>query len=179
MKIIFICFLAWRKPFLGRQKSGYCNKHCRNLSDYSRYSNSNWRRESQDEVSTQCIFNTLFFRCFRVLCGHGGFFSPNVVLCAHIWTLLRNHILFSNFTRSASRTYVAERRIDLIHLEDISRASAMQRAGRAGREGPGKCYRLYSEDHYNSLPQATVPEILRSNLATVKSLYVLAKTTLL
>uniref|UniRef100_A0A0N5ASJ3 UTP--glucose-1-phosphate uridylyltransferase n=1 Tax=Syphacia muris TaxID=451379 RepID=A0A0N5ASJ3_9BILA len=65
------------------------------------------------------------------------------------------------------RTFMSDRRIDVIRLEDISRASAMQRAGRAGREAPGKCYRLYSEKHYNSLEKAVVPEILRSNLATV------------
>lgn len=64
-----------------------------------------------------------------------------------------------------------DRRIDVIRLEDISRASAMQRAGRAGREGPGKCYRLYSEKHYNTLEKATIPEILRSNLATVSKTF--------
>ncbi|EDO05376.1 RNA Helicase associated domain (HA2) family protein [Babesia bovis T2Bo] len=50
----------------------------------------------------------------------------------------------------------------------ISQASAKQRAGRAGRTGPGKCYRLYTEDAYRSemLPTA-VPEIQRTNLANV------------
>ncbi|GIX64202.1 pre-mRNA-splicing factor ATP-dependent RNA helicase, putative [Babesia caballi] len=50
----------------------------------------------------------------------------------------------------------------------ISQASAKQRAGRAGRTGPGKCYRLYTEDSYRSemLPTA-VPEIQRTNLANV------------
>ncbi|GBE61399.1 pre-mRNA-splicing factor ATP-dependent RNA helicase [Babesia ovata] len=50
----------------------------------------------------------------------------------------------------------------------ISQASAKQRAGRAGRTGPGKCYRLYTEDSYRSemLPMA-VPEIQRTNLANV------------
>lgn len=53
-------------------------------------------------------------------------------------------------------------------MENISQCSATQRAGRAGREAPGKCYRLYSEKHFNSLSKVTVPEILRSNLAMVK-----------
>ena len=43
----------------------------------------------------------------------------------------------------------------------------MQRAGRAGRTRPGKAYRLYTEEVYNSLKDANVPEIQRSNLATV------------
>jgi ATP-dependent RNA helicase DHX8/PRP22 len=50
----------------------------------------------------------------------------------------------------------------------ISQAQAKQRAGRAGRTGPGKCYRLYTERAYRDemLPTA-VPEIQRTNLAFV------------
>lgn len=47
-----------------------------------------------------------------------------------------------------------------------SRASANQRKGRAGRVGPGKCFRLYTEWAYkNELEENTVPEIQRSNMA--------------
>ena len=49
----------------------------------------------------------------------------------------------------------------------ISQSSADQRAGRAGRTGPGVCLRLYSEEDYLSRPKHTPPEILRSNLAEV------------
>lgn len=38
---------------------------------------------------------------------------------------------------------------------------------KTGREGPGKAYRLYTEQAFDSLELATVPEILRSNLASV------------
>ena len=49
-----------------------------------------------------------------------------------------------------------------------SRASADQRAGRAGRVGPGKCYRLYTKwSFYNELPETGTPEIMRSNLSSV------------
>ncbi|VDN03069.1 unnamed protein product [Thelazia callipaeda] len=65
------------------------------------------------------------------------------------------------------KTFVSDRRIDILRVENISQSSATQRAGRAGREAPGKCYRLYSEEHFNSLCRTTVPEILRSNLAVV------------
>ena len=54
----------------------------------------------------------------------------------------------------------------------LFQAQAKQRAGRAGRTGPGKCYRLYTERAYRDemLPTA-VPEIQRTNLAsTVLSL---------
>ncbi|KAK1696880.1 hypothetical protein QYE76_013577 [Lolium multiflorum] len=50
----------------------------------------------------------------------------------------------------------------------ISKASADQRAGRSGRTGPGKCYRLFTEYNFrNDLDDDTVPEIQRSNLANV------------
>ena len=55
--------------------------------------------------------------------------------------------------------------IETLTATPISKASATQRAGRAGRTKPGKCYRLYTESMYQSLPEATVPEIQRSNLA--------------
>jgi hypothetical protein len=48
-----------------------------------------------------------------------------------------------------------------------SQAQAHQRAGRAGREAPGKCFRLYPESAFASLPEKITPEIQRSNLATV------------
>lgn len=46
----------------------------------------------------------------------------------------------------------------------ISKSSALQRAGRAGREGPGKCYRLYTESTFESLQKADLPEILRNDV---------------
>ncbi|PBP27038.1 ATP-dependent RNA helicase Prh1 [Diplocarpon rosae] len=46
----------------------------------------------------------------------------------------------------------------------ISRVSAIQRMGRAGREAKGKCYRIYTEDDYLKLDQDELPEILRSDV---------------
>uniref|UniRef100_A0A1I7W244 RNA helicase n=1 Tax=Loa loa TaxID=7209 RepID=A0A1I7W244_LOALO len=65
------------------------------------------------------------------------------------------------------KTFLPDRHIDILRVENISQCSATQRAGRAGREAPGKCYRLYSEKHFHSLSKVTIPEILRSNLAVV------------
>ena len=48
----------------------------------------------------------------------------------------------------------------------ISKSSAMQRKGRAGREAKGKCYRLYTESTYNSLVDNSVPEILRMDVSS-------------
>ncbi|KAH9312164.1 hypothetical protein KI387_027199, partial [Taxus chinensis] len=49
----------------------------------------------------------------------------------------------------------------------ISKAQALQRSGRAGREGPGKCFRLYTEEEFGKLADSTVPEIKRCNLSNV------------
>eukprot|EP00514_Thraustochytrium_sp_LLF1b_P006215 CAMPEP_0184509746 /NCGR_PEP_ID=MMETSP0198_2-20121128/1446_1 /TAXON_ID=1112570 /ORGANISM="Thraustochytrium sp., Strain LLF1b" /LENGTH=1121 /DNA_ID=CAMNT_0026899593 /DNA_START=21 /DNA_END=3386 /DNA_ORIENTATION=+ len=58
--------------------------------------------------------------------------------------------------------------MDSLVVVPISQASAKQRAGRAGRTGPGKCFRLYTELSYKTemLP-TSVPELQRTNLAMV------------
>ncbi|CAK9233002.1 unnamed protein product [Sphagnum jensenii] len=57
--------------------------------------------------------------------------------------------------------------LDSLVITPISQASARQRAGRAGRTGPGKCYRLYTESAYrNEMLPTTVPEIQRINLGS-------------
>lgn len=43
----------------------------------------------------------------------------------------------------------------------------MNCSGRAGREGPGKCFRLYQESLFDKLPDSTVPEIKRLDLSNV------------
>ena len=58
--------------------------------------------------------------------------------------------------------------MDALQVYPISQANANQRSGRAGRTGPGCCYRLYTESQYkNELLATTVPEIQRTNLANV------------
>ncbi|KAM6541380.1 hypothetical protein CsatB_005827 [Cannabis sativa] len=59
-------------------------------------------------------------------------------------------------------------RVESLLVSPISKASAHQRSGRAGRTQPGKCYRLYTERSFNEdLQPQTYPEILRSNLANI------------
>jgi ATP-dependent RNA helicase DDX35 len=57
--------------------------------------------------------------------------------------------------------------IETLTATPVSKASATQRAGRAGRTRPGKCFRLYTESNFEQLTESTVPEIQRSNLAPV------------
>ncbi|XP_073116371.1 probable pre-mRNA-splicing factor ATP-dependent RNA helicase DEAH5 [Elaeis guineensis] len=63
--------------------------------------------------------------------------------------------------------YNPKQGIDSLVITPISQASAKQRAGRAGRTGPGKCYRLYTESAYrNEMSPTTIPEIQRINLGS-------------
>lgn len=58
--------------------------------------------------------------------------------------------------------------MDSLIVVPISKASANQRAGRAGRVAPGKCFRLYTLWSYEKeLEESTIPEIQRSNIGNV------------
>ena len=54
--------------------------------------------------------------------------------------------------------------LDSLLVKPISKSAANQRKGRAGREAPGKCFRLYTEHDYLSLEADDAPEILRCDL---------------
>lgn len=65
------------------------------------------------------------------------------------------------------KVYNSKTGMDSLVVTPISQAQAKQRAGRAGRTGPGKTYRLYTERAYRDEMLATpVPEIQRTNLAS-------------
>jgi len=67
---------------------------------------------------------------------------------------------------SKQKVYNPRIRVESLLVSPISKASAQQRAGRAGRTRPGKCFRLYTESAFKKeLIEQTYPEILRSNLA--------------
>ncbi|XP_038713676.1 pre-mRNA-splicing factor ATP-dependent RNA helicase DEAH7 isoform X2 [Tripterygium wilfordii] len=58
--------------------------------------------------------------------------------------------------------------MDALQVFPISQAAAQQRSGRAGRTGPGTCYRLYTESAFmNEMLPSPVPEIQRTNLGNV------------
>ncbi len=65
------------------------------------------------------------------------------------------------------KRYSPRGKLDRLHIEPVSQASADQRKGRCGRISSGICYRLYSEDDFNARPRYTDPEILRASLAGV------------
>lgn len=75
------------------------------------------------------------------------------------------YVIDLGFARISRYNYRS--RIQRLPIEAISQAAANQRKGRCGRVAPGVCIRLYSEEDFNSRPEFTEPEILRTNLASV------------
>ena len=75
------------------------------------------------------------------------------------------HVVDSGQARVAR--YDSERGISTLFIEEISRASAEQRKGRAGRTAPGTCHRLWTESGQLNRPERNTPEIQRSDLAEV------------
>ncbi|HEY2079410.1 MAG TPA: ATP-dependent RNA helicase HrpA [Streptosporangiaceae bacterium] len=63
--------------------------------------------------------------------------------------------------------YSQRTKVQRLPIEPISQASANQRTGRCGRTSDGICIRLYSEEDFESRPEFTDPEILRTSLASV------------
>lgn len=62
-------------------------------------------------------------------------------------------------------TYSPWTGLPTLHVGRVSKASAKQRAGRAGRTGPGRVLRLYPEEDYQLRPEHDIPEIMRSDLS--------------
>ncbi|CAN1305666.1 Pre-mRNA-splicing factor ATP-dependent RNA helicase DEAH1 [Linum perenne] len=66
------------------------------------------------------------------------------------------------------KSYNPRTGMESLLVTPISKASANQRAGRSGRTGPGKCFRLYTAyNFHHDLDENTIPEIQRTNLASV------------
>ncbi|KAL1915012.1 uncharacterized protein VTP21DRAFT_7717 [Calcarisporiella thermophila] len=69
---------------------------------------------------------------------------------------------------SKQKLYCPRTRVESLLVSPISQASAQQRAGRAGRTGPGRCFRLYTERAFHEeLQSQTIPEIMRSELSSM------------
>ncbi|XP_061357640.1 probable pre-mRNA-splicing factor ATP-dependent RNA helicase DEAH9 [Gastrolobium bilobum] len=75
------------------------------------------------------------------------------------------YVVDSGFSKQRFYNPISD--IENLVVAPISRASARQRAGRAGRVRPGKCYRLYTEEYFlNHMSNEGTPEIQRSNLVS-------------
>src|SRR5215217_2001976 len=103
----------------------------------------------------------------RVFALHGG---RRIVLATNVaetsLTVPGIRYVIDTGTARISR-YSARTKVQRLPIEPISQASANQRAGRCGRVSDGIAIRLYAEDDFDSRPEFTDPEILRTNLASV------------
>ena len=102
--------------------------------------------------------------------GQANHFSRRVVLATNVaetsLTVPGIKYVIDPGTARISR-YSQRTKVQRLPIEPISQASANQRKGRCGRTSDGVCIRLYSEEDYDSRPEFTDPEILRTNLASV------------
>jgi HrpA-like RNA helicase len=57
--------------------------------------------------------------------------------------------------------------VEMLRVMPVSKFQANQRTGRAGRTSAGKCFRVYTEESFEQLPSAPIPEIQRTNIAQV------------
>lgn len=74
------------------------------------------------------------------------------------------YVIDPGFVKQSS--YDSKLGMDRLQITPISQAQARQRSGRAGRTGPGKCFRLYTEAAFqNEMLPTTIPEIQRQNLS--------------
>ena len=102
--------------------------------------------------------------------GQASHFSRRVVLATNVaetsLTVPGIRYVIDPGTARISR-YSQRTKVQRLPIEPISQASANQRKGRCGRTSDGICIRLYSEADFESRPEFTDPEILRTNLASV------------
>jgi len=68
--------------------------------------------------------------------------------------------------RVKAKVHQARAGLDMLKVVRVSQAQALQRSGRAGRESEGNCYRMLTKEEFDSLSEASVPEIFRSNLSS-------------
>jgi ATP-dependent RNA helicase DHX8/PRP22 len=150
----------------------------------------------QEEIDTAC--EVLYSRCKALDCAPGGRNAELVILPVYgaqpseMQSRIfdpsppgtRKCVIATNIAEASitidgvyyvvdpgfckQNVYNAKIGMDSLVVVPISQASARQRMGRAGRTGPGKCYRLYTELAFKSemLP-ASIPEIQRTNLGNV------------
>jgi ATP-dependent helicase HrpA len=102
--------------------------------------------------------------------GAASHFSRRVVLATNVaetsLTVPGIRYVIDPGTARISR-YSQRTKVQRLPIEPISQASANQRKGRCGRTSDGICIRLYTEADFESRPEFTDPEILRTNLASV------------
>ena len=132
--------------------------------------------EARDFLKKQNLRNTEILPLYARLpvAAQRRVFHPGsarrIILCTNVaetsLTVPRIQFVIDTGLVRISR-YSHRSRVQRLPIEAVSQASANQRKGRCGRLGPGTCIRLYSEADFESRPEFTEPEILRTSLASV------------
>ncbi|TKJ16553.1 ATP-dependent RNA helicase HrpA [Blastococcus sp. CCUG 61487] len=133
-------------------------------------------RDTQDALAERALPNTeivpLYSRLsaadqHKVFAPHAG---RRIVLATNVaetsLTVPGIRYVIDPGTARISR-YSHRTKVQRLPIEPVSQASARQRSGRCGRLGPGIAIRLYTQEDFESRPEFTDPEILRTNLASV------------
>ncbi|MEQ7005786.1 ATP-dependent RNA helicase HrpA [Actinopolymorpha sp. B17G11] len=133
-------------------------------------------RDTADALSKQNLRHTEILPLYarlssadqhRVFQSHGG---RRIVLATNVaetsLTVPGIKYVIDPGTARISR-YSHRLKVQRLPIEPVSQASANQRKGRCGRTSDGICIRLYSEEDFESRPEFTEPEIVRTNLASV------------
>lgn len=133
-------------------------------------------RDTADALSKRKLGNTEILPLYARLSAaeQNRIFAPHhnrrVVLATNVaetsLTVPGIKYVIDTGTARISR-YSYKSKVQRLPIEPISQASANQRKGRCGRTEEGICIRLYSEEDFDSRPEFTSPEILRTNLASV------------
>lgn len=90
-----------------------------------------------------------------------GWWKPNATIQVRLWKA-KAALLVCVFRSDADVCLCeSESGLEVLAVQRVSKAQAWQRAGRAGREDAGLCYRLYTEEEFDNLANMTVPEIQR------------------
>lgn len=132
--------------------------------------------EAADQLKRKHLPNTEILKLYARLTAADQMkiFNPGekrrIILSTNVaetsLTVPRIHYVIDSGLARISR-YSARSKIQGLQIEDIAQDSANQRMGRCGRIADGHCYRLYSEQDFESRPEHTDAEILRTSLASV------------
>ncbi|ORC90732.1 putative ATP-dependent RNA helicase [Trypanosoma theileri] len=155
-------------------------KRSRETSDMEENNNNNNNKEEEEENEINGELNTLHILPLYALMDFSKqqevFREPPTGkrLCVIATNVAETSITIPNIRYVVDSGRVKTKTIDestgasCFRIEWTSQASAEQRSGRAGRVGPGHCYRIYSTAVYSNLmPKHSSPEILRTSLESV------------
>lgn len=126
-------------------------------------------------VKAKWVFVILFSISFVCLVVQNSFEKAPFLYINHSWSVVNENLWLLSLMMTFvifCRVYNPQSGLDLLRVVQVSKEQCIQRTGRAGREGPGICYRLFTEREFERFRENTMPEIqrLRGNWIKIKFL---------